>query len=187
MNSLAFDISSSSTGVVLVAGKAGHEPTVHKAEAWVPPGKKDVLDRAAWMAEKTIALVTDLDPEGTQVTLENYGGQFIGPMIAVVTAGTMIRFALREMGFVWTEVAPTQLKKFVGAGAKKEDVKLQCYKQFGFEHKSNDVVDAYVLSMLGLALKGAFYRPLTAYQTIVVGTILDPSPKKKPRKKDSDM
>lgn len=47
-------------------------------------------------------------------------------------------------------ISPTCLKKFVtGSGqGKKEDMKLQLYKKWGKEFKSNDEVDAYGLLLL---------------------------------------
>lgn len=54
-----------------------------------------------------------------------------------------------------TLVAGSSHKKFVcgkGTGMKKEDVKLWTFKRWGFEHQSNDVVDAYGLAQIARAI-----------------------------------
>lgn len=54
-----------------------------------------------------------------------------------------------------TLVAQSTHKLFVcgkGTGMKKEDVKLWTYKRWGFEHQSNDVVDAYGLAQIARAI-----------------------------------
>jgi crossover junction endodeoxyribonuclease RuvC len=50
----------------------------------------------------------------------------------------------------YVEASPTMIKKFVcGVGkgnAKKENVIKDVYKRWGYEHKSNNVVDAYAIA-----------------------------------------
>ncbi|MBO1003139.1 crossover junction endodeoxyribonuclease RuvC [Pseudogracilibacillus auburnensis] len=95
--------------------------------------------------------------------------------------GWGIRMALVRRGFKYIEVAPGQLKKFgCGKGnASKDDLAVGIYKNFGFEHTSDDVRDAYVLAQIGRALK---HRKVDyQYQKEVIETILNP-PKKKVKK-----
>lgn len=53
------------------------------------------------------------------------------------------------------EAPATTLKKFVAkGGAKKDEVRLEVYKKWGFEHASNDAVDAYLAAQFGRAVLG---------------------------------
>lgn len=53
-----------------------------------------------------------------------------------------------------TIAQPLQVKQFAGdVKAKKEDLKLLTYKKWGFEHPSNDVVDAYILAKIAKAME----------------------------------
>jgi len=57
-------------------------------------------------------------------------------------------------------VNPTHLKIFAcGArGAAKDEIRVEVLKRWGFEHSSNDAVDAYVLSMLAECCYTLHYR-----------------------------
>lgn len=145
---LGLDCSSTSTGAVLLGDDTDY------ATAWQPdPNKKlkmDVTDRAIWIASKLAELLADEKPD--IVVIEEYGfaSQSLAPQAEVKGVLLMV---LRQMGFSWVLVSPNALKKFVGA-KQKEDVKLNVFKRWGFEHKSNDAVDAYVLARIGLCLAG---------------------------------
>lgn len=67
--------------------------------------------------------------------------------------GWGIRIELYRRGIPYVDVAPSLLKKFAGAkgNAKKEQVVLEVYKRWGFEHDSNNVTDAYVLAQIARA------------------------------------
>lgn len=69
--------------------------------------------------------------------------------------GFSIRFALIDAGLQYIEVTPSGLKKFVagkGKGnAKKEIIIKEVYKRWGYEHDSNNVIDAYALARYALA------------------------------------
>lgn len=70
------------------------------------------------------------------------------------------------------EVSPTTLKKFalnVGVG-KKEDVKLGVYKKWGFEHVSNNIVDAYVLAQIARGVAGII-APRNQAEREVIATV----------------
>ena len=58
---------------------------------------------------------------------------------------------LCEHGFL--VVPPARLKKFAGA-KKKDQIRLQVYKRWGFEAKTDDEIDAYVLAKIGMAYLG---------------------------------
>ena len=77
-------------------------------------------------------------------------------MAALGELGGVIKCALFEERQPYIVVPPARLKKFAcGKGnAKKDEVRLEVYKRWGFEAPSNDEVDAYVLARIGLAYLG---------------------------------
>ncbi len=62
-----------------------------------------------------------------------------------------IRMALEMEGKKIIIAVPSQVKKFgTGKGtAKKEEMMLEVYKRYGFSFSSNDLADAFILSMIG--------------------------------------
>lgn len=68
--------------------------------------------------------------------------------------GFMIRDLMNARGIKYYEVTTGELKKFCGASgnAKKEEMILPIYKRWGFEHKSDNVRDAYILSRIAQAI-----------------------------------
>lgn len=93
--------------------------------------------------------------------------------------GWGIRMALNAMEIGYIEPAPSQVKKFTGAGgtAAKEQVAVATFKRWGFEHKSNNVTDAYVLAQIARA----YHLPdveMTAFQREVIEALRNPSDKK---------
>lgn len=85
--------------------------------------------------------------------------------------GWGIRCKLYEMGLQYIEVAPTALKKFTGAkgNAKKDIIRLEVYKRWGFEHASDNVVDAYVLAQIARHIGEGL--PVTKFQDEVIKNI----------------
>lgn len=67
--------------------------------------------------------------------------------------GWMIRSDLFRSGLKYTEVSPGGLKKFAsGKGTtKKDELAVHIYKRWGFESKSDNVRDAYVLAQIARA------------------------------------
>ncbi|MGY3716765.1 crossover junction endodeoxyribonuclease RuvC [Sutcliffiella cohnii] len=99
--------------------------------------------------------------------------------------GWGIRMALARRGFTYYEASPSQLKKFAsGKGnTPKDQLAVHIYKNFGFEHNSDNVRDGYVLAQIAKSLKQG--KTSRAYQNEVYEAIKNPKPKvkKKPRKK----
>lgn len=172
---LGLDISSTSTGAVLLA--PDHDDVVWQG-TWQPPTELDYIDRGSWQAEKMIALVEQFDLAG--IAIENYSLGSINRAVPLITVGTVLRYFLRQMGHGWQEVAPTQVKKYACAKLK-EDLKVEVFKRWGFEHRSNDVIDAYVLARIARALAvhdGSLIRP----QQEVLQALLNPKAKRKKAK-----
>jgi crossover junction endodeoxyribonuclease RuvC len=149
MKSLGLDISTKTGAVVL----EGSKPSVVEAKLIHHP-KETGLERCSAIAGGVLELAYKHKPE--IVVLEGYGYANTNSLVTLVEIGTVIRYFLRQEGFPFITVAPAQLKKFVlGKGVgKKDEVRLGVFKRWGFEHKSDDVVDAFGLSAIGLAQMG---------------------------------
>lgn len=102
---------------------------------------------------RLIAAVVDRMDQDDIAAIEGFGfasqsGFLLGGI------GWGIRMALSRAGIRFIEVAPSQLKKFTGAGgnAGKEAVAVETYKRWGVQFKSNNVTDAYVLAQIARAI-----------------------------------
>lgn len=97
--------------------------------------------------------------------------------------GWGIRLDLYHRGIKYTEVAPAALKKFTGCkgNAKKDELGVEIYKRWGFEHKSDNVRDAFVLAQISRAL----HEPvkLITQQREVIEVIQSPPAKKSKKRK----
>lgn len=112
------------------------------------------MERLRVFHKEVTSLLMQYQP--TVVAVEGYGYANPYTLATLVEFGTVLRAAVFKTGAVMVEVAPAQLKKFVlGKGAgKKDEVRLGVYKKWGFEHKSDNVVDAYALGRVALCIAG---------------------------------
>nr|WP_245581092.1 hypothetical protein [Paenibacillus ginsengihumi] len=119
--------------------------------------------------------------EGDIVAIEGFGFSS-QQAIMLGWIGGCIRDRLYRCGIPYTEVSPSQVKKFAtGKGnAKKDEMVLPIYRKWGFEHGSDNVRDAYVLAQIARATQVVVR--LTKEQAEVVQSILNP-PEKKPKRK----
>lgn len=85
--------------------------------------------------------------------------------------GWGIRMKLFENDIDYIEVAPAQLKKFTGAkgNAKKDILAVEIFKRWGFESKSDNIRDAYVLAQIARAINNK--TNITKFQIEVLETI----------------
>jgi crossover junction endodeoxyribonuclease RuvC len=96
--------------------------------------------------------------------------------------GWGMRMNLWDRGVMYHEIAPAALKKFAGGkgNMKKDELAIEIYKRWGFEHKSDNVRDAYVLAQIARALHEKV--KLTVFQQDVLDAIRNPPEKKNKRK-----
>jgi crossover junction endodeoxyribonuclease RuvC len=111
-----------------------------------------------------------------------------------------IRNELFKRKLPYYEVAPNAVKKFVNVTGwtgekgskvrltgpqKKKAVMKAAFEHFGFEHKSDNVVDAYILARIAqeIWMEQNVLRVLPKYQTEVIYQILHPEHKEKSKKK----
>lgn len=106
-----------------------------------------------------------------------------------------IRNELFKRKLSYHEVAPNAVKKFVDVSGwtgekgskvrltgpqKKRAVMNATFEHFGFEHKSDNVVDAYILAQIALKIHWWYEvsQAMPKYQSEVIQAILEPSKKK---------
>ena len=88
------------------------------------------------------------------VVFEDYAlgmGRSATTIITQVEVGTMLRNVVYNKGISWLEVKPSTLKKWTtGKGnAKKEAMMAAAVERWQFQSDSDDIVDAFALSMYG--------------------------------------
>lgn len=88
------------------------------------------------------------------VVIEGYAYGNVGSLVTLVEIGTLLRKTLYDGKISWYDAPPTLLKKFAtGKGnANKAAIAVAVKQRWGFESKSDDVVDAYGLARLGQSL-----------------------------------
>lgn len=117
-----------------------------------------------------------------RVTIEGFGFSQNTAAHMLGGIGWGMRMDLFRLRVPYVEVSPSALKKFAsGKGnTKKDELGVEIYKRWGFEHKSDNVRDAYVLAQIARAL----HEPvkLTVFQQEVIHAIMNPPNKKSKRK-----
>ncbi|MEB3103059.1 hypothetical protein [Ferviditalea candida] len=131
-------------------------------------------ERMAEIIFKTLEQIEYSD----RVTIEGFGfasryGFLLGGL------GWGMRLGLYERGVRYTEVAPAALKRFTGAkgNAKKDEMAVEIFKRWGFEHKSDNVRDAFVLAQIGRFIGEGIDG--TKFQQKIIQTILGGIEKRK--------
>jgi len=176
MSVLGLDISTK-TGVVILSDDGD---VLYADESTVK--NQTGMERASTIVGKILKAIEKYNPDFA--ILEGYGYANAYTLATLVEIGTVIRYFLWQMDFPYYEVAPTQLKKFMGKGTMKKDmIRLECYKQFGFQHQSDNVIDAYVLAKIGLAAIGKHQITKIQYETLKASKSLSESPIWMPVKK----
>jgi len=124
--------------------------------------------------------IMNLVPTDSLTCIEgfSYGskGQGVSTQYGV---GFSIRFAMEDAGLKFFEPTPSQVKKFAtGKGnTSKDNMVIPIFKLWGFEDKSDNVRDAFVLAHIARAIQMGTAN--TKYQQEVIHAILSPSEKKK--------
>jgi crossover junction endodeoxyribonuclease RuvC len=135
-------------------------------------------DRMIELIDRTIARLD----HGDHIAIEGFG--FASQQaIQLGGIGWGLRMALRRKRMRYIEPTPNQVKKFSTdkGNADKNVIMREVYKRWGFEHDSDNVIDAFVLAQIAMA----YYLPdveLTSFQREVIEAIKNP-PVKKSKKK----
>lgn len=154
MRILGLDGAAAKTGVVIMDENEVFHESVIKAKG------KD-LKRAVAQSDALGALVQEHSPEFA--VIEGYGlaARNKKTLLMLIEAGTLMRAVLWHYGIPWLEIAPKALKRFAtgrGGSAKspvtKPQMAIAAKEQYGYTHRSHDVIDAYWLARVGLGFKG---------------------------------
>ncbi|MEK5173208.1 hypothetical protein NST63_08445 [Heyndrickxia sp. FSL W8-0496] len=155
---------------------------VVRAKELTGVGSKDPYRMATLIDEVLIHVKT-----GDFIVIEGFG--FASQQaIQLGGIGWGIRMGLHRRNHSYTEVSPNAVKKFAtGKGnVKKDEMVLPIFKQWGFEHPSDNVRDAYVMARIAMDLflveETNSYNGFH-YQAQVIESILNPKPKVKKKKK----
>lgn len=149
MRFVGIDPSTAGTGLVILS----HEGEVIEAVSLKAIKSND--DDPKRFRDLANRLRKHLNPSTDRVLIEGFSfgskGQGVSVMYGV---GWLIRDMLNEHGFKWSEIPPKTLKKFISnnGNAKKPDLIQPTKDKWGFESKSNDIVDAYGLSRIAYSM-----------------------------------
>lgn len=156
------DPSLSSTGIVCVDedGKA-METTIFSFA--LEPNHKHLQRMASHF--RKLYVMDDIGAFG----VEGYSFASKGnTMTKLVELGTIIRYTASMLKKPTYIIAPQSIKKFVaGKTFKKDEMRLEVYKRWGFEDKSNDIVDAFAIAQYARAIHNHLLKvdqKLTTFQ-----------------------
>lgn len=123
-------------------------------------------------------VMCELSP-GDYIAIEGFAYGAKGNAISIQYGiGWGLRMALFTDDYQYLDVPPTSLKKFAsGKGnTKKDELAVHIFKRWGFEHKSDNVRDAFVLAHIArlarLMTRGGINLP--SYQSDALKAILEP-------------
>jgi crossover junction endodeoxyribonuclease RuvC len=153
---VGIDLSLTSTGLVRLErdGTVDHQSTVPTSP------KSPLQNRQATI----VSAIDEVFWSGDLVLIEGPSlGKFTGKAWDRAELAGIVKFRIWSVqGRYPLIIPPTMLKKFatgVGVG-EKPAMAVAAFKRFGWEHKSNDVTDAFLLAQLGQMLIGRGPTPL---------------------------
>ena len=168
---LGIDPSKTATGLCVLGSSGVHyAEVIPQSPNYETSTTAGTLREGMYQARIVVKLIEKHKPELVAIEGYAYGNQ--KTLAVLVCIQTCIRIAIWRMGLPYIEVAPTSLKKFTnyGKAQKKEDMKLASFKRWGFEHESNDVVDAHALAQVAWAM-GRNDLKLTVRQSEVISIV----------------
>jgi len=111
------------------------------------------IARLKFIVDDVFRVLSDYPSENTVVTIEHYAMHLFNSAYNLAELGGILRYLLYLKGYTYIEAPPTTIKKFVTnkGNAKKEDVKLALYKNYGvdFEGEVNDISDSFAVAIYG--------------------------------------
>lgn len=148
MNYIGLDLSTKTGFVVL-----DEDGRVLEARE-ITSGKKDIA-RMIDLSQLIFRAVYSHEPCKVAIEGFSYGSKGSGVDFQY-GLGWIIRKGLFETEIPFLIVPPTVLKKYAGAkgNAKKDALAVEIFKRWGYEHKSDNVRDAYVLAQMA---RGSVY------------------------------
>ena len=167
-------------GLVVVEYTGADIVPVYQGVVSSKPATLRCADRTYNIAQQIIEVLNKFGV--SEVMIEDYGGRFKSSLIVLAELGGVVKLYLSLNQIKFQVVSPTMLKKFfTGKGTADKNIMIkEAYKRYGFDTDSDDIADAFALSVFALALGGADVNlPKTNLET--VQDYLTPK-QKKPRK-----
>jgi len=171
---IGLDVAVRTTGVVVLDSEIKEPP--HRLYGWDWKQKDPHYLRAASsQAAKLVEVVERHQPDLAVVEDYVLGPQSMSSAEAMIATGTVLRYALWQMGVPFLTVPPSSLKKFVvgEANASKDLMIAHVYKRWGWLANSQHTADAYGLALIGLARSGHYPGELTKSQQEVLSKLAD--------------
>jgi len=162
-NYMGLDLSLTSTGIVVV-NSAGDVLT-----SGVVASKEKDMERLLEIRFQITQIMVDFNVMLTAIEGYAYHIRNSRALTGLAELGGVVRSVLYASDNPYVDIPPASVKKFAtGKGnARKDLMRLAVYKRWGFEHESNDVVDAFVLAQMARAIAGEYER-LTKCQRAVL-------------------
>lgn len=134
----------------VIDGKVAHLATElikTKAKDWTCQ-----MRRLDYLCVKFADALQEMEPDHVAIEGYSYGSPHNAVMLGEL--GGCLRRSLWSRGHGYFEVPPTTLKSWVcpKGHAKKEEMRLHCYKRWQFEAATNDEVDAYCLARMAIEM-----------------------------------
>lgn len=157
MKSLGIDPSIKSTGLVLLKCFDKRVELLSAKTVKLPAlqGREKLL----CVVERIMQTVNFTQPD--VICVEGYGLHFghKSSVVPLVELGGILRYRLNLSGYGYLEPRPNQLKMAAGNGhAKKPEIKKLVYEKWGFDTDDDNLSDAYVCAVIGLAYRGKIHH-----------------------------
>ena len=159
---VGIDPSYTGTGIVVLNKDSG---VLACTKVKAPSEGSDIM-RALAVRNEVFEIITScgahvLGSNRPFVAIENYSLNSKFGLAMAATLGTVLRMGLIDRDWLYVEPSPQSVKAFAlmakgkGARSKKQKPVKEAQAIWGFKHKSNDVVDAYVLAQIARSAGGA--------------------------------
>ncbi|QIG66700.1 crossover junction endodeoxyribonuclease protein [Rhizobium phage RHph_TM16] len=151
MKSLGIDPSTKATGLVLLEGSLQDGAVLIEDKLVKPKTTLSTEQKQTMMWEETMAFIDSWKPD--IICIEYYGLNLKNrtAIIPLVTLGGVMRYLMRRAGYQWLEPTPSELKIFAtGNGGTKKEGMVKAAGDMGYEAKTDDMADAFFLSLVGL-------------------------------------
>lgn len=166
---IGIDPSTSATGIVVLDEQDATSPAlVHHEEISLP--EFEGIERYRRIVLRIMTVIHEYKPdrivvEGYSLNLKNKSS-----VVPLVELGGILRLMLVLDKLTWLDPRASAVKEFVtGKGnSAKELVMMNTFKRWQYEAATNNMADAYVLAVMGLAHANRL-RGATAGQRKIVG------------------
>jgi crossover junction endodeoxyribonuclease RuvC len=168
---------STKTGISFVDHDSKTNTLTYRSElikcGYTPSTRNEELSRLKTLVETAIKHINEYNPNLVVVENYSYSSKFVSFTAIEINSAVQYNLYINQIPYIL--VPPTTLKKFVtGVGNSKKDMmRLEAYKLWGIEAKTDDEVDAISLAMLGMAHLGRLTGLPKANLEAIKGTKLE--------------